>query len=198
MMTRSHRILISFSTIISALLLFVAGCGGVGTVDPPSGDAMPTGQQFNELMKRPNIDEVTSKYSEMLAKIRGELSGKLGVQGWQENSNGSQSPGCNDFHNVDAWDAKRIYLNSWIAPSSIPDDQWSTATRVLSEASGQYEFKAVTLQENKQGDHQFNIKDPYGAELSLGTAKNTLLTLVTGCHLTAEAHKRGTPRPSST
>jgi hypothetical protein len=35
-------------------------------------------------------------------------------------------------------------------------------------------------------------------EISFGTALNTSLRLSIGCHLTAEAKKRATPKPSPT
>ena len=46
--------------------------------------------------------------------------------------------------------------------------------------------------------HEIVFHDQYKAELNVGTAVNTTLLLRTGCHLTAEAKKRGSPAPTPT
>lgn len=46
---------------------------------------------------------------------------------------------------------------------------------------------------DRPGDHEVAIYDKYGAELIVGTANNTFLSLYTGCHLTQEAKEHGKP-----
>jgi hypothetical protein len=51
---------------------------------------------------------------------------------------------------------------------------------------------------DQPSDHYATFRDPFGAEITFGTAVNTVLTVRTGCHLTAEAKQRGTPAPTPT
>ncbi|MFE0022610.1 LppA family lipoprotein [Amycolatopsis sp. NPDC059021] len=50
---------------------------------------------------------------------------------------------------------------------------------------------------DKSQDHDVVVGKPDGALLSFGTGKNTDISVSTGCHRTAEAHRRGSPTPTS-
>ncbi|WP_407919867.1 LppA family lipoprotein [Haloechinothrix halophila] len=71
----------------------------------------------------------------------------------------------------------------------------STSSPTSTSKHGFGEPKTVA---DRRGDHEVAIYDRYGAELIVGTAKNTILSLSTGCHLSRDAHRRGTPDPGST
>jgi hypothetical protein len=43
--------------------------------------------------------------------------------------------------------------------------------------------------------HDIVFYDQYDAHLDLGTGNNTAMLFITGCHLTPEATRRGTPSP---
>jgi hypothetical protein len=54
-------------------------------------------QQFQELMKRPDIDQAAQRYNEMMALLRGRLDSELGVTGWHEDAKTGSNAGCNEF-----------------------------------------------------------------------------------------------------
>jgi hypothetical protein len=50
---------------------------------------------------------------------------------------------------------------------------------------------------DQQGNHEVAFCNGYQAQLTMGTGKRTGLLLITGCHPTAEAKRRGHPSTTS-
>jgi hypothetical protein len=162
----------------------------------PSGSLMSQQQQYTELMNRPTIDEAIKRYEEMRATIRDRLTQEFNLSQWTEQQESSRFSGCApQFSEVDQKDSSKKYLPRWFASSPLIAS-WKQAKQIVAEVSKGYGFNRVSLDVEKPDDVEFNLNDQYGAELSFGSAKNTVLTLTTGCHLSAEAKRRGGPRQS--
>jgi hypothetical protein len=186
--------------LIAALVtLTVAACG---PDVPPETSVDQKSQQFNELMKRPDIDQAVARYEEMYTKVRNQLSVVVPTLKWQQTSDVSSSGCGREFAAVDAgapeFDAVERGLPNWMAEGKIPDAQWDQAIAVVRSVAQGYGFDTGEITVNRPSDHEIVFHDQYKAELNFGTAVNTTLLLRTGCHLTAEAKKRGSPAPTPT
>lgn len=185
------------------LLAFIAGCSSPNYPGSDNGkDGMSQAQQLDELLKRPNIDDATARYKKMLGEIRTQLGEKVALGSWQEGLSGEISPGCTNFHDVDLHDAQTVYT-TWGSPGTLTETTWPQAVQALLSVSANYGFNTKGMEVNKAPFHDYNMLDAYGAEVSISTGSNsntrtnTMLTLKTGCHLTAAAHSRGKPDTSS-
>ncbi|MFF0144443.1 LppA family lipoprotein [Amycolatopsis sulphurea] len=154
-------------------------------------------EQFNELMKRPDIDRAAAGYEELYAKVREQVTAEVPALKW-EVANPESSAACgNDFAAVNADlrknDAEVKGLANWVAKGNLPDFQWKHVASTVGQVAGTYGFGGGEVVVDQPGNHEIVFRDQYNAELNFGTAVNTTLLLRTGCHLTAEAKKRGTP-----
>ncbi|WP_158605676.1 LppA family lipoprotein [Amycolatopsis panacis] len=160
-------------------------------------------QQFNELMKRPDIDQVVAQYEDMYAKIRAKVAEIVPVLKWTL-VNPMTSASCgNEFSAVNASlrkdDAEVKSLANWLAEGKVPDAQWGTVQAAVDTILRSYGFDSGPIVvKNQSADHYVTFRSPAGSEVTFGSAVNTGLTVRTGCHLTAEAKTRGTPAPVPT
>lgn len=174
----------------------VTGCG-VGSGE--SGDTVNKGtrrvQQFRELVQRPDIDQAAQRYGEMVASLRSRLESELGIGHWRENPKTGGAAGCHEFPDVEGSDKESRTLRHWISDGNIPDDKWPRVVEITQEIARQYGFETQPrVIVDRPGNHQITAADAYGADLILVTKVNTVLQARTGCHPTAEARQRGTPR----
>lgn len=150
-------------------------------------------ESFARLMQRPDIEQVVATYDEMSAKIRERLTAELG-RSWQQSSDGSAS-GCGDDFGVGG-DGETRHLPRWRSEGSLPDDQWHRVEAIVGEVAAGYGFPSrPEVLADRQGDHAVVYRTSDGALIDFGAAANMAYTIKTGCHLTAEAHRRGTPKP---
>ncbi|WP_084098514.1 LppA family lipoprotein [Amycolatopsis japonica] len=162
-------------------------------------DGMSTQQQFTELLKRPDAKQAQAKYDEALTDLRAKLTEATGFSAWQQGTVAEVSPGCNAFRAVDVHDVYTAYT-TWGLPDAIPEASWVKTTQALTEAAGKHGFTKKGFEVNQPAFREFHLLDDFGADLTLSTSTgtttgtSTMLTLKTGCHLSAEAHMRGTPR----
>jgi hypothetical protein len=153
---------------------------------------MPRQQQYSELMNRPNIDETIARYEEMRTAIRNELAKEINISQWAKQSGSANYTECaREFPDVDAKDAQKQHPETWYSTVKINPEKWTKAKEIVSSVAATYGFNKVSLVVDRTDDLQFNLTDAYSAELSFGSAKNTILGLTTGCHPTADAKKRG-------
>jgi hypothetical protein len=182
----------------AAAIAVLAACSS--PADPPRDEKT---MQFNELAQRPDIDQATARYEEMFGKIRDQLSATFPALMWKQ-SNPATTAACDEeFAAVDARtrhnDAVIKGLANWLAEGKVPDEGWDKAVTIVDTVARSYGFNSGPIVvKNQPSDHYVTFHDPYKAELTLGTAVNTGMTVRTGCHLTAEAKKRGTPEPTPT
>jgi hypothetical protein len=177
--------------------MLAAGCNdGNQYLNPTQpGKPMPRQQQYTELMNRPAINEMVTRYEEMREAIRGRLTKDFGLSQWVEQPGSANYTGCaREFPDVDVRDVQKQHPATWYSPTPISQNNWTQAKEIVSEMAGTYGFNKVTLVIDRADDLQLNLNDKYSSELSFGSTKNTILALTTGCHLTAEAKQRGGPR----
>lgn len=151
---------------------------------------------FAELMQRPDIEQMETEYLAMLEKIQKKLVSEIGIKPFppddEEPISASACPGELSTLSADG-EVRRYQFGA--SPGNISDATWPRALKLVTDLAGKHGFTSARPVIDKPGDHEFSIKDRYGAELIFGTAKNTILSLSTGCHLTREAHQRGKPAP---
>jgi hypothetical protein len=137
------------------------------------------------------------RYEEMRTKIRDKLTTEGLAREWEAKGDASVR-GCRSgfseaFSEIDDNTAEVRGLSNWVSSGNLSDDKWEKAVSVVAEIAREYSFGEPRVVVNRPSDHEVSIKDGYGAEVLFGTAKNTIITLTTGCHLTVAAHQRGTP-----
>ncbi|MFC0106700.1 LppA family lipoprotein [Kibdelosporangium aridum] len=153
---------------------------------------MSKDEQYAELKKRPDIEQVHEEYTKMLEEIRTELVARIGIQPWQPKADPWGASMCGEFNDVGADGEKRRY-SSGHSPGNLPDAKWDEALKLVESIAAQHGFKLHGAVVDKPGDHEFTFGNAWGGELLFGTAKNTTLSVSTGCHLTRAAYQRGTP-----
>lgn len=177
------------TALASAVALFVTGCGSDPAKD---GSVNPL---FNELLDRPDIETVQSDYLALLELVRNRLVSDLGLDPFvldaEEPISGSACPG--EFSTVREAEVRHIAASH--SPGNLADEDWPRAVELVTELAAEKGFTDPRTVVDRPGDHEVALYDPYGAELIFGTAKNTIVSLSTGCHLTSEAHRRGSPAP---
>lgn len=182
MIKRKH-----LTVVICAVALLVSGCES----DPPEGSEV--NQFFTELRQRPDIEQMQADYLAMLERIQNKLVDEIGIRPFppeeEEPISASACPG--DLSAVHGGEVRSYQFGA--SPGNIPDADWPRALKLVTELAGKHGFTQAKPVVDRPGDHEVSITDRYGAELIFGTAKNTILSLSTGCHLTREAHQRGKP-----
>lgn len=194
------RRLSSLMVAIVACLTVVTACSGNDADryldNDTSREVMSLQQQWSELMQRPNIDEARVLHEKMQKEISETLGSQLGLAPWTKGTNASESPGCNDFHQVDAWDAVTQFLDNWATVDAISVNEWPQAVDTLKRIGGNYGFNVPGLEVNKGDYREVNLHDAYGAGLSLHSNSNpmgSLISVRTACHLLPVAKQRGGP-----
>ena len=149
---------------------------------------------FDTLMKRPSIAVVDAGYQSMFATIRGRLTAELGLAAWVPDDEPMSSSSCSgDIANLDGAE-QRTYDAGW-SPGNLPDAKWDRAVAIVTAVAKQHGFGAPKVIVSGPSDHEVSFRNTYNGELLFGTGGNTILGGSTGCHLTEEAHQRGTPVP---
>jgi len=140
-------------------------------------------QQQAQLATRPPLDEAIAGYEKLRTAIRDRLTNDFGVAQWTEEPNSAEFSGCAPkFPDLTEQEAAKKFLSRWYAQTSLLA-QWDHVKQVVREVAGGHGFTTVTLDTNQAGDAELNLTDQLGAQLSVGTSKNTVLSLTTGCHL---------------
>lgn len=177
------------TVLVCAVVLVLSACDS----GAEKGDSMSKSEQFTTLLQRPDIEQMQSRYLSMLEKIRAELVNRFGISAWQPDTRGPSGSACGaDFPDVGADGEIRRY-SSGMSPGNLPDDKWADAVAAVASIAGAEGFGSPSVVVDRPSDHEVSLRDNYGAELLFGTARNTTLSVSTGCHLTSAAHRRGTP-----
>lgn len=179
---------------VLATTMVVAACGA----QEPSMNENPAREQFQQLMQRPDIDQAAARYEEMYRKVRQVLSRPPLGSDWKQTGEPGRAGCGSEFGaiNVDGRsDAEHRGLGTWTAEGAVPENEWSQAVSRVRQVVQGYGFNAGHDIVASKGDHEIVFRDQYAAELNFGTAVNTTLLLMTGCHLTAAAKQRGSLAP---
>ncbi|WP_410599325.1 LppA family lipoprotein [Amycolatopsis sp. lyj-90] len=189
--------------VLAVLLTSTACDSGPDYLDNAhSKDGMSTQQQFGELLKRPSSEDAQKTYRQVLADLQTTLA-DVGLKDWKVGQDARVDSGCNAFRAVDLHDVTTTYT-AWGSPNEVAEAGWPKVTQALTDAAGKHGFTKKGLEVNKPTYREFHLLDGFGADLTLSsgsgstTGTSSMLTLKTGCHLTAEAHARGVPRPNGT
>lgn len=149
---------------------------------------------FTELMKRPDLTQVQADYQSMFETIRERLVAELGVAQWVPDHDPISGSACGgDLSHLDG--AEVLRMDAGTSPGNLPDAQWDQAVAIVTEVAGERGFGAPKVVAGGPSNHEVSFRDPYNGRLLFGTGANTVLAVSTGCHLTQEAHQRGTYQP---
>lgn len=182
--------------VASAILLATSACGPDRQGPPvhPQDKAANRQQQFSDMMTRPDIDQITQRYNDMLTTLRDRLVAELGTNPWIERPNSSGSAGCGEYPDVEPEDKESRHTSRWALDRNLSDEKWPGAVQIFAEVTGAQGFETPPqVIVNQPGDHEITTADPFGGDVIFGTKLNSTLQARTGCHPTAEAHQRGTP-----
>lgn len=180
----------------AVVVVLTAACNDAYPGASEDGSNVSVQQQFDELMKRPDIDEAVRGYRAMLADVRRALTARFNLTGWRSGGGGRVSPGCNDFPDVDAWDAEQHLGDDWATDQPVTA-KWPDVVSVVKNTAARHGFTDVIFEAGKAEHREIQIKDRYGAELYVGTGNNTIVGISIGCHLNPDAKRRGTPTSTS-
>jgi hypothetical protein len=149
---------------------------------------------FDALMRRPSLATVETDYQSMYESIRTRLKTEIGISSWAPDARPTGGTACGGglSHLEDA--QERLY-NAGSSSGNLPDARWDQAVAIVSEVAAHHGFGAPAVVASGPGNHEVELKDPYGGYLTFGTGANTVLFGGTGCHLTEVAHQRGTYLP---
>ncbi len=168
-------------------LLLLAGCNSAAKEKEKMSEA------FAELMKRPDITQVQADYQSMFETIRERLVAEVGVAQWVPHRLPISGAGCDaDFSHLDG---ETLSMDAGTSPGNLPDAKWDQAVTIVTEVAGKHGFGPPRVVVSGPSNHEVSFKDPYNGQLLFGTGGNTVLAVSTGCHLSAEAHQRGTYQP---
>lgn len=149
---------------------------------------------FDALMKRPSLTVVEADYQSMYETIRSRLVAEVGISAWLPDVEPISGTACaGELSNLDGGQ-ERLY-NAGSSSGNLPDSRWDEAVKIVAEVAGQHGFGAPEVVVSGPSDHEIQFHDPYRGYLLFGTGYNTILAGGTGCHLTEEAHRRGTFQP---
>lgn len=188
MTTGSRRLAI----LACCALLTATACGSPGRPPNNTMNANPE-QQLQEMLTRPDIEQVSRRYEDMRMEIQGRLTSDIGLAPWTEDADSGARSSCRAYPDVDTGDKESRSLPAWYVEANVPDEKWSQTLAIITEIAGKYGFGAPQILVDNPGRHEISMRNGYGAETSFGTRINTSMLILTGCHLTAEAHKRGKP-----
>ncbi|MDI2032547.1 LppA family lipoprotein [Saccharopolyspora sp. TS4A08] len=131
------------------------------------------------LQQRPSIEQIIAQYGQMQERLRDLLDHLVGPLRWAVSTPETRVD-CTEFAGSDA--ESRV-LESWRAAEPIADHDWPSAVSIVRSITAEYGFGEPEIIVNRTGDHEITGNDSYGAVYTFGTAKATILTLTTGCHL---------------
>ncbi|MCA1189969.1 MULTISPECIES: LppA family lipoprotein [unclassified Saccharopolyspora] len=163
--------------LLTALVMSLTACG----VEPGQESEGSMEDQRAELLSRPSMEEASARYQEMLTRVRDELAVAYPWISWNyvRELHNSGCTGFNEFTTT----AESQTLGVWSTEGNIPDPEWPHAEQIVARISAEYGFTPPETVVSRPADHQIVGSDAYGAGYRFGTAKRTVLSGSTGCHL---------------
>lgn len=173
-MTRAPRPRRAGTTVLTVALLAVTSACSATTEGQPSAVTTP-------LTDRPSSDATVARYDTLQNEVRDAISTVAPTVVWEQRREGGRS-GCADGEVGDG--GQVVTLQRWGAQGGISDQQWPAVVDAVSAVGAPYEFGRLFAVVDRPGDHQIQLRGPYGATIDLGTTVNLILTVTTGCHPT--------------
>lgn len=187
-MTGGARTRMTAMTRTVLALLVIAGCTTTVTGQPASSNdpdtAAPSSSSEESsvstpLADRPTSAAVSATYDQMQADIRTAVSTVAPSVVWAQR----REPGaaiCTD--EATGQDGEVRTIQPWGAPGPISDEQWPAVVTAVNTTIATYEFGALSPIVDRTNDHLAEAVGPFGATIQIGTAKNVILSVITGCH----------------
>lgn len=169
----------------AALTLLVAGCSTTVTGRPTSTSPSTPPASSEEstvstpLADRPSSATVSATYDQMQADIRTAVTAAAPSVVWKLRHEPGAA-GCDG--DLAGQGGRTAFLQPWGAPGPISDEQWPAVVTAVNTAIASYEFGALSPIADQPADHLAEAVGPYGATVEIGTGKNVILSVITGCH----------------
>lgn len=182
---------------MAGLLSACASEGSNINDDPNAGTQQ---QQYDTLLQRPNIEQVTDTYQKALQEIKQALTKTFDLPQWEQRDDtpiGASACGF-DFPDVHLPDGIARSISGGFSRSRIPEDRWEEAVEIVTDVAVNYGFQGPERVADEPGNREIRYFDTAGSRISYGQVKNMSISIRTGCHLTPEAHQRGGPPPEET
>jgi hypothetical protein len=178
------------------VFVLVISCSSCGTSS--GGSVSDQESEFAQLMKRPDIDQAGARYEAILAKVRQQLTEvSPTVKNWVSLKDGTGG-GCTDFPNI-GFDGDFVSTGNWYTEVPIPEADWDRAVQAVDRLVRTYGFDSGPVAAvDRPADHYVAFYDGYHAELVITGGHSLDVLLMSGCHLTAAAKRRGHPDAAST
>ena len=160
---------------LTAVLLVLPSACSTTTKGQPSAVTTP-------LTDRPSSDTTVARYETLQTDIRHAISTVAPTVVWEQRREVGRS-GCVDGEVGDG--GQVVTLQRWGAQGGISDEQWEAVLDAVSAVGAHYGFGDLFAVVDRPGDHQVQLRGPYGATIDLGTKVNVILTVTTGCHPTS-------------
>lgn len=150
-------------------------------------------------MQRPTIEHVTEKYSAMQEKVRTTLEREYPSLDFVEDPDSGTVGGCGSaYPSIDRRTAQSRNLTMWVAEHSLSEKDWAGALKTVRGIVAGNGLTNFHVYKNKSADHDVVMSNQHGDQLHFSSAKNTVLAVMSGCYLTAEAKQRGSLPPEPT
>lgn len=154
-------------------VLLLAGCmnGFGGSNDGESGV---------DQAARPSMEEILTRYDEMRLKMFARLNAELGTQSWvNTHDEGIGRAGCPESEDPTDESAD---LPLYSFDGTYPKSDWKRAVEIVQEVGREYGFTDIRSMASQSDNLDVYGEDGYGGSYDFGMSKNTVLTIITGCH----------------
>ncbi|WP_243794059.1 LppA family lipoprotein [Saccharopolyspora gloriosae] len=150
-------------------------------------------EQETELVRRPSIEEVHLRYSDMDARLKQQLSANFPWMHWErvQDVNRAACADFDAFKNV----AESWTLGIWGTEGNMPDADWARAQQIFADVTGEFGFTPPRTIVDRSGNHRVTTADQYGATYNFGSGKRTSFSGETGCHLPQTEQDKQAPPP---
>jgi hypothetical protein len=189
--------------LVGLVAVLLTGCGKPADPFNPGANVNADPHAvFAKLMQLPDIDQAAQQYQRMGTEIRQALSAGIPeLAPWIVDGDILNAACGNDQPGLQA-DGQTRHLPDYIVAGPLPDadTKYEQALSIIGATAQKYGFTPTPQRlHDAPGSHDaafHNVHDD--GTIRFGTDKNTLVGLSIGCHLTAEAKKRGTPASTAT
>lgn len=162
-------------------VLLVSACGvGGNEMEVPMGE-------------RPSMEAVLADYEAMRVEMIEALRSELGERQWNVSANSPTftTSGC-DGSDV----GETAFLENLSMRGSWDAGDLDRVAQIVQDIGREHGFTEIVTVIDKPGDIKFGAYDLFGGQYSFISAKNTVLSLITGCHVWEgePAHEAPFPR----
>ena len=180
--------------LLGAAVLLIAACGKPDDPINPGGDVnADPNAVFAKLMQRSDIDQAAQQYQQMATEIQNALTAEISeLSKWTTSGQQLKSACGNDNPGLGADGEERDLVN-YVSSSLMSDEHYESALRIVGSVAQKYGFnpQPQRMHDAPRSHDAFFHNSSDGSAIQFGTDKATLIGISIGCHLTAEAKKRG-------